>query len=662
MLKELGSIAFAQPGALWIGLAVLPIVVLYFLRMRFRRKPVGSTYLWRELAVATSGGDALRRRSILLLLLQVAAVALAAFAAAGPSLVSRALLKPGVAFVIDVSASMGSRDCARESGGTREAHAASRVEAAVLAASREIDALGEGVPVMTFACSSSAAPLLPAPTLDKAAAKASLRSLSALSGGFEEGSCADAISAALARAEGSWSAVAFTDGGMDLGGDRLASAFGGSFRAVSIGTGGASVGATGLRLEERAEGKARAVFSLWNGHGSARELRIRLARNGKPLASGLVRADAGWSRSTLDLEGGIDEGGYSLEIEREKDDIEGAPGSTCYLSVARQRALRVLLVGRSDPFLKAALAQGGISYSSLAAFPADLSSLPAQAPSGEPGSVGAETAPDIVVVESARVPAGARCNLLVFGAPPPDAPLASGGAASGLIASVAGTHPLLRFVSWEGARASSGLAYSLRGQALVLATTGGKPSLVAWEQEGYRSLACGVDLSRSDLGLKSAFPVLLQNYIRWCAPRADDQSAYTLYAGESARRLEPESFRLKGSVAKATRSGPEVTIGADSAGLFEWEASGARGYLAVNVPSGELDAAPRALKSRSPVAGAAAFTPVVAAEERKSARPLGSIASALLAILLAAEWIAWNGSSRRRGSRTGKMKREGGTA
>jgi hypothetical protein len=334
----------------------------------------------------------------------------------------------------------------------------------------------------------------------------------------------------------------------------------------------------------------------------------------------------------------------------------GPPGSICYLSVARQRPLKVLLIGRSDPFLKAALAQGGISYSSLAAFPSSLSAASAEGPGSARGAtpsgeisgsaMAAEEKPDIVILESAKAPAAARCNLLVFGAPPPGAPLTSGGPAVGPIASVADEHPLLRFVDWEGASASAGICYAPREEALVLATTGGRPSFVAWEKEGYRSLACGVDLARSDLGLKSAFPVLIRNYIAWAASSVDEQSAYTLNAGELARRLAPESFRLKGSGAKALREGPAVLISAESSGLFEWEAADESGYLAVNVPSAELDTAPRALKARTAIGSAAATAD---SEEGGRSRLLGPAASLLLALCLALEWIGWNGGSRRKG-------------
>jgi hypothetical protein len=650
MLSGLGSLVLARPGALWIAAAILPIVLLYFLRMRFRRKEVGSTFLWRELAVATSGGDALRRRSILLLLLQVAAVAVAAFAAAGPSLVSRSLLRPGVAFVVDVSASMGTRDCP----GPRGERTASRVQAAVEAASREIDALGGDVPVMTFSCAARASELISGPTLDKARAKASLRGLAASSGSFDEGACAESISAWLSRSEGAWSARVFTDGGLDLGGDRLASAFGGSLGAVTVGTSGESVGATGLRLTRSAAGKARADFTVWNGHPAAKELRVRITRNGMPIVTTRLMAESGWSRSGIELPSGAEEGGYELDLESPEGslagpgkELAGAPGSTCYLSISRQRALGVLLVGRDDPFLKAALNQDGLFYSRIAAFPPDISQLAI----GE-----AKETPDIVVAESVQVPAGLRCNLLAFGAPPPDAPLTPRGAATGELASVAAAHPLLRFVSWDGSKAGAGMGYAVKGQAVVLATSGGRPSLVAWEKDGYRSLACGIDLARSDLGLKSAFPVLVQNFVRWCAPRVDDQSAYTLLAGERARRIEHESFRFRSPGARAVREGPATLIGADEAGLYEWERRDARGYMAVNVPSIELDASPRALRSRAPAGGAA---PVAGAEERERSRPLGAAAAALLAILLALEWLAWSIGSRggsHGGSRQGSRR------
>jgi hypothetical protein len=643
MLSALGGLSLARPGALWIALALVPVVVLYFLRMRFKRKAIGSTYLWRQLAGSTSGGDALKRRSVLLLLLQAAAIALAAFAASGPSLVSRRILEPGIVFIIDVSASMGSRDCADP----RHSRTISRVEAATVAASREIGALGDSIPVMTFACSAQARPLLSAPTLDKAAAAASLGRLAAGSEAFSEAPCADELAAWLSGNEGAWRARVFTDGGLDLGGERLSAVFGGELGLVAFGSSGASVGVTGLRLEG-SDGGARASFTLWNGWPTESSVPVRIARGGKELAAAVVRAAPGWSRSSVELGGKIEDGAYSLSLERASKGLEGAPGDAYYLSIGRQRALSAILVGRSDPFLKAALAYGGISYATLEKFPAALAGE--SSAGGAAAGKAAIEVPDIAIVEAAEVPAGARCNLLVFGRPPSDAPLQARGNVSGAIASTGSSHPLSRFVSWEGARAEAGMGYALRGKAVVLATIGGVPSLVAWEREGYRCLACGIDLSRSDLGLKSAFPVLLQNFFQWCVPPVDDQSAYTLVAGESARRAEPDSFRVRGGV-DLVRSGPVVALTARETGLFEWEAGTAKGYIAANVPSSELDAAPRTLRiaaaTGNPLAAATEKT-LVAAEHTRSTS-LGGIAAALLALCLAAEWLAWKGRAKGHG-------------
>lgn len=637
MLSPAGRLAFERPEALLLALAVIPIIVLYFLRMRFRRKPVGSTFIWRELVAATSGGDALRRRSLLLLLLQVAAVALAAFAAAGPSIDSRLLLRPGTVFLVDVSASMATRD----EGGT------SRVDAAIAAVKRELSALGDDVPVMAFACASSARGLLAEPTLDKAAAAAALRSLKAGSEAFSEAGCADAASAWLARSEGNWQACLVTDGGLDLGGRAIAAAFSGSLRVIPVGSPGSSVGATGLRLADEGSGLV-ARFTLWNGAQDERAVKVRITRGKEELASGAVPAAPGWSRASLGMRGSLEDGAYALSVERGPKDLGSAPGASYRLAVNRQRALRVLLVGRVDPFLKAALAYGGISYASSAAFP----STPVRA--------------DIVISESSGeprspVPAGARFNLLALGLPPPDAPVVAAGRASGKIVSTLPSHPLSRFVDWEGAEASAGIAYSPRsrtelGDALTLATAGSSPVLVAWEREGYRGLACGIDLARSDLGLKSAFPVLLQNFFQWCVPRVDEQTAFTLVAGEGARRApalavgdSADGAPFKAEGVEVSLSGPAVILMAREAGFFKWEAGGSRGYIAANVPPGELDVAPRAVQAEVGAPGAAVSSLASTAQSRSA--PLGGWAILLLAACLAAEWIAWKGagSPRRRG-------------
>ncbi len=651
MLNGLPSLVLARPEALLIAIAALPVAFLYFLRMRFRRKAVGSTYIWRELAGATSGGDALKRRSVLLLLLQLAAIGLTALAAAGPSLVSRSVLRPGTLFLIDVSASMASRDCPASPNGLAtgpNGPATSRVDAAVAAAIREIGALPPDAPLMAFACASTARPVLPDYSLDRGRVVAALRTLKAGGEGFSEATCADAIAAWLARGDTAWQACLIGDGGLDLEGRRLSSLFGGAFRAITIGTRGSSVGVTGLRLERREDGGTRASFTLWNGWPAEKAASLRISREKDELASAIVKAQPGWTRAGIDLAGAPEDGAYTISLARDPSDVPSAPGEEYRLAVNAQRALSVLLVGKSDPFLKAALAFGGISCVSSADFPRSISGA------------------DMVIVESTsaqpeRIPAGASCNLLVLGGdPPPDAPLSARGMVSGAIVSTEPAHPLSRFLDWEGARAEMARVYAPRGDATVLATAGGAPILVAWEKGGYRSLAFGMDLARSDVGLKSAFPVLLENFFQWCVPRADDESAFTLVAGESVRRALPDSFGLRGGGAMdLVRTGPNVVLTPRETGFFEWEASSprlTRGYIAANVPAAEIDVAPRELPAFHEAAASAGTSTALGSTVRERGRPLGPWLLALLAACLAGEWLMWRGGFARRDALRGKVK------
>ena len=618
-------LSLANPSMLWLLLLLAPVVVLYFLRMRFRRQSVGSTFIWKSLVGKTSGGNVLRMRSLLLLALQCAAVAIGALAAAGPVAREKRILRPGTAFLIDVSASMASDD---------EEGYADRARKAAAAVASEIDAMGRDERVMVFACASGARALLPEPTLDKAAARASLKSLAAGSEAFSEGACADELSAWLALREESWRACLVTDGGLDMGGRRISTVFDGALRVIPVGGNGRSIGVSGLRLETGPDGSRRAAFSLWNGFPVEKEASLVLEREGGGTERASLAARPGWSRALLPLKGGLSsgptEGAYTLRLERAPGEGGAAPGAECYLSVARKRAVSVLLVGRDDPFLRAALAYGGIAVAGSASFPASLFDEEA------------EGRPDIVISSSPSLPEGLRCDILCFGAVPPDAPVSVEGRTSGILASAASAHPLLRFVDWSGARAESGFAYRVAEGADVVAAIGGKAAVVAWRRNGYRAAAFGVDLVDSDLGLKSAFPVFLQNFIQWCVPRADDQSMYTLVAGEAARRAEGASFEVEG--AAVSRDGSVAVIDAPEAGFFAWRRRGSSGALAVNVPAGERDAAPphidAAREGRSP-----------ASAEISLEVPLRTPLVLLFLICVAAEWFLWRGLPLRREAR-----------
>jgi len=606
-----------QSSALWLGLIVIPVVVLYFLRMRFRRYEIGSTFVWKTFLDKTSGGKSIRFRSLFLLLLQCAAVVFGTLAASEPVIKNKKILKTGTVFLVDVSASMGSDDVPGYEN---------RVAAASASISAEIDKLATDEAIMIFACGSGVKPLLAEPTFDKAAARSVLRTLSPGSESFSEAECADAITAWLALRKESWHACLATDGGLDMGGKRIASAFDGDLRVLPIGDAGNTIAVAGLRIEKDPEGSFAAVFSLWNGFPSAKEVDLVLEQKGMLSEQERLTASPGWSRMRMPLKSRKAsesiEGLYTLKVMRNTGEGGKAPGAECYLTVYPVRAISVLLVDRDDPFLKAALAYGGISVSSSASFPERLFD----------GS--ASDMPDIVITESSKVPQGIHSNLLCFGAVPPDAPVSPVARISGRINMTNSAHALGRYVDWEGAAIDSGIAYRVDESSDVIATIDGKPVIAAWKKKGYQYAACGIDLARSDLGLKSAFPIFLQNFIQSCIPRVDDQSAYTLFAGLTVRRAEDSSFKAEN--VHIERSGPLVLITAKNSGFHAWENRTARGYLAVNVPSGELDITPRHLDIQSP-------SRRLASVETSIELPLKTWLTILFLVLLAVEWFVWKG-------------------
>ncbi|MGQ0743665.1 MAG: VWA domain-containing protein [Acidimicrobiales bacterium] len=102
---------FANPAALWLGLLALPILALHVLAPRRPPLPVGSTFLWREVADPVSVTRPWQRlRPSALLAAQLAAVFLLAAAAAQPVRPTPVRLADHTVFIVDASGSMAAAD------------------------------------------------------------------------------------------------------------------------------------------------------------------------------------------------------------------------------------------------------------------------------------------------------------------------------------------------------------------------------------------------------------------------------------------------------------------------------------------------------------------------------------------------------------------------
>jgi len=124
-----------SPGGLWLLGLVVPLVLLYVLKVRRTRLRVASTWLWAVAERDLLAKSPFKRLLVQVpLLLQLAALLLLALAFARPATRGGAIVGDHVAIVVDVSASMA----AKTPAGT------TRMQAARAAATNVVRALGPG--------------------------------------------------------------------------------------------------------------------------------------------------------------------------------------------------------------------------------------------------------------------------------------------------------------------------------------------------------------------------------------------------------------------------------------------------------------------------------------------------------------------------------------
>jgi Ca-activated chloride channel family protein len=272
----LGEVRFDAPWGFALGVLVLPLLILFMLKSRRPRRPVGSLMFWQAISVdqqAASPFKRLRRNLALILLL----IGLAAMTFGRAEPVVQADVRQGRALVVvlDTSASMEAQDQDQE--GTR--FAAARVKARELFAG-----LGRGDRAALIAVDRSAR-LVVALTDDEEALAAGLSEVRTRHVGtnLAEGLL---LAAQLVKGAGQDpEVVLLSDGGgpppppVDLGGP---------LRYVRFGTRSPNVGIVARDLRPAASGEEGAwqVFvSVRSTAASAREALVSLVREGRTLAA-----------------------------------------------------------------------------------------------------------------------------------------------------------------------------------------------------------------------------------------------------------------------------------------------------------------------------------------------------------------------------------------
>ncbi|MBN4050274.1 VWA domain-containing protein, partial [Desulfobulbus sp. AH-315-M07] len=147
----MGSLTLLAPKALWLLGLLVPLLILYILKVRRQTRRIGSTWLWKSAQRDLMARSPFKKLIVQLpLILQALALIALAIAAATPSTRGTGASGDHIAIIIDTSASMGARE-----GDT------TRLALAKKAALDRIDALAPGSDVMLLDAGRDARLVLP---------------------------------------------------------------------------------------------------------------------------------------------------------------------------------------------------------------------------------------------------------------------------------------------------------------------------------------------------------------------------------------------------------------------------------------------------------------------------------------------------------------------
>jgi len=551
--------SFLTPIAFAAFALSLPLVLLYFLKVRRRERRISSLLLW-EAAVrdreASTFFQRLQRDP--LLILQILALLALTLALARPVATVMGEGSRKVVVVLDTSASMKARDVSP-----------SRFDVARSEAGGLVRRLGEGAEVMVIEAGVQ-------PTVTAALSRDRDGAMSAIRGSVAHdlpNRLAEAVRTARAlvgtdpRAE----IHVFTDGAFAPG--RVGETDDPRVRWVGVGRRSHNVGITNLSVRKSYAGSFdyQAYVSLVNYTPEPQTFNFTLELDGKTLAERSVTLEPSVRRSVV-LPFSHNGGGAVSARLKINDDL--ASDNVAWAVLPPPRKIAVTLVSPGNLFLEKVLKTD------------PQVALEVKTPDQYQGGMGEA---DVIVLDSTS-PARVGSGRFVFvNTVPPDVPMeVLGRLEHPTIMDWDRAHPVMRHV--EFAKVTIEDAMRMRplsaGRPLVEAVGG--PLIYALEEQDRKAIIVGFDLFKTDFPLRIAFPLILSNTLRWLHPAALDQSSLQLAAGQpillpvahgitSATVTTPSGRTVKAPVTRGAVSFTET----DEVGLYTL--STGRGDLRVAV-------------------------------------------------------------------------------
>ncbi len=523
---------FAAPQAFFWFLLAIPLIALFWLRVRPRRRSVSTVLFWQMAIPESRPRHWWRRmRDPLLLLFQLVLLTLLVWALAEPIWPGAARPPRATVLVLDNSASMQARD------GTR-----TRLERAKRQAAAMMEGLGpqDRIALVSAATTPRILRGLMAPSRE---VQAALAEIQAVDGPADLPAALD-LAQRLLSAEANRDLIVLTDG---PGRAQVDDHGEGSVTWLSVGSAVDNTAITQFQVRRQVNDPVGFELLVGVEHfgQEPRDTTLELRLNGKLLDVIPLRLEAqsAWRETRTYLS---DFGG-TLDAT-----VTGSDGLACddraVAIIAARPRLAVLLVTRGSFYLEQVLR--ALPQVELRV----VDQLPAEIP------------PDTFVIMH-RVPVNrlpSRKSLIVD--PRPPFVLADLGSPVGdpLITWQAAQSPLLTHVRLQDCVAAGAKQVAWKQDVEVLATTRDQePVYARVTHADSQSLVLNLSLEDSDLAWRTAFPLLMSNAVQWFSGQSGDYEpayaggALVTLAADKLTRLAPSANRLTPS------NGPAAGLAAE---------------------------------------------------------------------------------------------------
>lgn len=608
-----------NPAAFALLAAIPVILLLHSMRYRRRDVQVSTLFLWEQVMREAHGSLGLRRLiQNLPLLLQILLVLLLTLALANPALTKTVKRSKDVVLVLDTSASMQTQTPQGRRFDLAKQQALDVVQALPSGRQMAVIAAGRQPQVVTFYTDE----------------KALLRQLiSQIPVTDAPGNMREAILLALSFTQGrlTQEVVVIGDGAyQNLAALELPQS---QMRHIRVVGGDDNVGIVRLAFRKviETEPHYEVLIAVQNFSAAPREVPLQLTLRRDRLLERQLKLEAGEEKVIVTDIAGHLQGVAHAEIAVED---AFALDNHAYGVLAARTQTWVLLVGQSNYFLEQL-----------------LTSIPGVQVNVAP-DVSEATLPQLleanhlIIFNGVQPPVLQRGRYLLIHTTPQDRRLqADGVVQQPRVIDWARQHPLLQFVELADLRIEESLALRPQDGVQSLIDGDGISLMSVIDEPSLRVVTLGFDLMRSDLPLRVAFPVLINNLLRWLHPEGEGVVAGQVQAGT------PYPLFFETAVAEVAvqdprgaertyqvQGNPWLFSDARQIGVYIFRYGESKRYLTVNL----LDAA------ESDIAPATALPTFAPSGDAASRQAIGVVQTPLWPYLLLGamvvgfgEWLIW---------------------